>query len=47
MDDFDKQFNQTWRLAVVGIIGGWIVALAVLGFVIWAAIQVMQHFGVI
>lgn len=46
-DDFDKKFNQGFKLAIVGIAFGWLVGLSILGFVGWVVYKLLQHNGVI
>lgn len=46
-DDFDKKFNIGFKLAIVGIVGGWAVGLGVLGFVGYVVYKLLQHNGVI
>lgn len=45
--DWDKKFNRGFKLAIVGIVGGWIVGLGVLGFAGWVVYKLLEHNGVI
>ena len=46
-DNFNKQFEKTRKMAIVGAIISAAVGLGVLGFIGWVIIKVMAHFSVI
>lgn len=47
IEDFDKRFNQTRKMAIWGSIIIGILSISGVGFIIWVIIKFMAHFGVI
>lgn len=45
--DFDKQFERAKKTALYGSIVSIVLGLGVLGFIFWAIVKLMMHFGVI
>lgn len=46
MEKFDKQFNQTRKMAIWGAIISGILGIGGLGFIVWVIIKLMAHFGI-
>jgi predicted permease len=47
IDDFDKIFNKTQKMAIWGAIIAGILGIGGLGFFIWIVVKLMVHFGII